>query len=421
MKLGTKDISMKQALIIISTRQVDNIDYRDKIFNNLDLYLIATPTEVEKLNSKSYFTKIFTVQKLTKYSEVHVEYEYDELLQIVEGLFKSYNKKIQLVSFNEFSIENVSKLKEAFKISAQPSKLISLLRDKKQCKDFLEQLDIRVPKNSYCSTLQNFQYDYISQKIARKFVLKPFNSAGSDGVFIVNNQNELDYALKCIGDTNLIKNYEVEEFIEGRLFHCDSIVKDGNIVFMECCEYNCVTYNFQQGSPLGSMMIKEGQLKQKILDFSAHVIKCLGVIEGSQHLEVFVTDKEEIVFLEIGPRLPGIIMVKAYEKIFGINLINVEIGLLFNNGDLLKNDFNYNNYAFFMMYPYSRGKIIKKNDLTTPINTTITYLKEIGDTITHNAKSNLDATAIILGWDTDYEIVRHTFFEREKFNPYTII
>ncbi len=158
-----------------------------------------------------------------------------------------------------------------------------------------------------------------------------------------------------------------------------------------------------------------------ILDFATNVIKCLGVIEGSQHLEVFVTDKEEIVFLEIGARLPGIIIIKVYEKIFNINLINVEIGLLFNNRDLLANGFKYNNYAFFMMYPYKKGTILKKNALTTSIETTVSYLKEVGDIITHDAKSNLDATSIILGWGADYEAVRHTFFELAKYNPYIII
>lgn len=194
-------------------------------------------------------------------------------------------------------------------------------RDKVKMKQKLKE-DVIKP-NLY--TLEDVRNETFSYPV----IIKPRTFAASKGVCVINNKEELlsnlndkhvDYTRASI-DT--MEDYEIEQYIEGDVYHIDGIVFEGKIVFCVASKYIGSCFKYAQGSLLGSIKATDVQQKQAV-NFAEKVHRDLKIPDGVFHLEAFY-ENNAFVFLEIGIRPGGGDIVPAIKAGTGVDLAKEHI------------------------------------------------------------------------------------------------
>src|SRR5690606_20841388 len=139
--------------------------------------------------------------------------------------------------------------------------------------DALKEKNIRIPRYYKFDDEQSkhpFNYfKFLTEKLGLPFIAKPTSFLGGLGVIIIDSaESFIDF---CKNEVTKME-YEIEEFISGTLFHCDTIRKSGKTIFSICCEYTNPNFDFQDGKSVISMPLKnDDPLSQRIFSFNETV------------------------------------------------------------------------------------------------------------------------------------------------------
>ncbi len=257
---------------------------------------------------------------------VEVE-NFDDIVPIkkaVESWQKNFGHFSHLVSMSEFDIISSAKLREILSIPGMNLESAKAFRDKFYMKEILEKAQIKVPRNKIVESREDILH--FAKDFNFPLVLKPRFGASSKGVKILNTYQEIE---AC----EIPEDPEIEEFIEGSVYHTDGLVRDGEIVILKSSEYLNNCYSYLQGNPLGSIMINDQEDNQKIKKFTSKVIKSLGLKTGAFHLEFF-KNQDEITFLEIGARIGGADVPFLFKEVLKFDIMRqwfrLEVGLAFD-------------------------------------------------------------------------------------------
>jgi hypothetical protein len=230
-----------------------------------------------------------------------------------------------VIALSEFLLDTAAELRHRFQIDGPGPDLVNRFRDKTIMKDVLAASGVRVPR--WSAGRSSAQLIAAAQQLGFPVILKPTRGASSQGVRKAGSAAEL--AALCQGLD--LTGYEVEEFVAGDVLHTDGVVdKDGECRFMVTSRYvgNCLA--FEQGEPLGSV-IQTGETRVKEChEFARGCLAALGLRQSAFHLEYFDAGTE-LVFLEIGARVPGADVPYVVCDVTGVNLFRLWMDVLLGN------------------------------------------------------------------------------------------
>lgn len=248
--------------------------------------------------------------------------DYSDVSEIVSLIVSEYGaSEVRIVCTEERPILQAAVLRDAFGIAGMCYQTALGFRDKTVMKQRLADAGIRVPR--FLSLKDARTYKDISDALgSTQFVAKPLLGMGSRGTYVISNEAEFS----IISFDSDAGDYEFEEYIEGVMGHCDSMVVDGKICFAEVCKYPAPPLEFLNGRPTGSLlMLPEDLLRQKILDINCLVLKILNAQDCVTHMEFFVTESGDIIVIEIAARPPGGGIVPMYNRIFNFSLSELAV------------------------------------------------------------------------------------------------
>ncbi|WP_186648354.1 ATP-grasp domain-containing protein [Fluviispira vulneris] len=173
-------------------------------------------------------------------------------------------------------------------------------------------------------------------KFSFPVVLKPTQSAGSDGVIFCNNQQDVKkYIDKYFGKINKIgvMNNELlmQEFIAGTEFVVDLVTIDNHCELVAMWKYEKILSaegNFIYSSL--KLINAEHKYFNTLLCYAKKVIKALGICFGPAHVEIMIDKKEEPILIEVGSRPHGGKSQAIMRECFGYNQITRTLDNIFN-------------------------------------------------------------------------------------------
>lgn len=152
-------------------------------------------------------------------------------------------------------------------------------------------------------------------------VIKHRRGLGASEVHIVDNLAEatdLVHGLRFApGD------YEVEDYIDGPVYHCDSIVLNGKVVFSAASEYISTPAAYRSSGLLGSVTVTDPEINTALADLNERVLAALGIGNGVTHLEAIQRSDGTMVFCEVAGRPGGAAVDRALEALYGINITEI--------------------------------------------------------------------------------------------------
>ncbi len=418
---------MKTAIFLVTSSLIENYDLKKlKQISQAEFILITTDSILALLSEETVkcFDHLYTATILSDdpYQALLRPLSYDAVKKIfVEHLLpQRFPNDMRIICNNEVNVGLAARIRDDFLIPGVKIQQINAYRDKTLMKEILLKDGIKVPTfvklpNSLNKT-SLIVFDNLTRILGLPFIIKPIDSMGTIGVALIHNFEDYLFFFEKIYSP--LFSYEAEQFIEGELFHCDSLMYNGELLLSICSKYMRPGLSIHDGVSRGSIPLRiSDPLRNIIIDFTKKVLSSLGNVNGASHLELFITPNHELVFLEIGARTPGALVVPVYLKTFGINLLNEDFCLQMDIPQPLK--IENKTYAFWCRFPEREGVVKNIYRPKLKSKNSITWNLKKG-TVMKKASSIGSSAADFLVENANYDILLEDFNYLKYHNLYDI-
>ncbi|MDE9817622.1 ATP-grasp domain-containing protein [Staphylococcus pseudintermedius] len=253
-----------------------------------------------------------------------------------------------VLSISEFDVIRAAKIRALLKIEGQSLISAEAYRDKVLMKQLLQSTSVKTPHFDKAIDSANIQR--FVGKYGYPVVLKPIDGSGSSDVVIARAQQDIDTFLQTHPD---IGRYEIEQFIDGEMYHVDGLVHNAEVK----CAYVSHYYNgclaFKDHQPLASYMLKaDNPLSQALQQQVEQVVAALPTLpSGSFHAEFFVTPTNDIYFCEIASRTGGGEIGRTLEHAIGMQLNQMSLYLQTGRAEEVEAHIQIQRYGGFILLP----------------------------------------------------------------------
>jgi hypothetical protein len=142
-------------------------------------------------------------------------------------------------------------------------------------------------------------------------VIKPVSSGGTDNVYFCDSNSQvIDCFHKIYGSRNLMGQINTsvlaQEYIDGIEYAIDCVSFNGIHTLIDVFQYQKGTYSGRAFVYEKERFLRaEDPTTQRLWAFAQQALDALEFRTGASHMEVKINSKDEIVFIEVGPRLSG--------------------------------------------------------------------------------------------------------------------
>ena len=277
----------------------------------MGLYVLLLTEEQHRAEPWDYesIDEIFFTPNLAKYQDVINTVSYLCRGRIINTI----------VPLDEFEVELVAMLREHLRLPGMGISAIRKFRDKLTMRELAQDAGIRVPDFVHIKNYDRLR-EYM-QAVPAPWVLKPRSEASAMGIEKVHNSERVWRALDELGDKQ--SYYLLERFVPGDVFHVDSIVQDGKVIFVSVQKYGAPPMSIYQGGGVFTSRTiprKKGDAP-KLRQMNEAVVSALGMVNGVTHTEFIKAHEDgELYFLESAARVGGANIAELIEFSTGINL-----------------------------------------------------------------------------------------------------
>jgi biotin carboxylase len=176
-----------------------------------------------------------------------------------------------------------------------------------------------VNQPEFVGVLNHDQINAFMQRVAPPWFLKPRGEASAVGIHRIESPDQLWSLIEPMGDQQ--SQYLLEQFVSGDVFHVDSVVWNGEPVFVETHRYGNPPFEVMRGGIFTSRPVPRGSVDDLALkELSLGAIRALGLPRGVTHLEAIKGPDGRFNFLECAARVGGANIADGIELATGISL-----------------------------------------------------------------------------------------------------
>jgi biotin carboxylase len=148
-------------------------------------------------------------------------------------------------------------------------------------------------------------------------VAKPRLGAGSAEVSVLRSEADIEQFEQL--RKGRFDEFDVEEFVAGRVFHVDSVVDRGRVIAATAGDAIDDNRSFETSTPFRDIGVPPGELLDQLLAFNASVIAVHPDFVGVTHHEMFASP-DGVCFCEIAARAGGGGVLAGFRDRTGCNL-----------------------------------------------------------------------------------------------------
>lgn len=146
-------------------------------------------------------------------------------------------------------------------------------------------------------------------------ILKPRAGASSRDTYTFTSLPETLAAVRAGLIGTAAQEFEIEEFVEGRVLHIDGLLAQGTLIAIQASRYVGDCLGYARGEPLGSVQF---DTEPALVDWSLRCLKAVGITHGAFHLEA-IESADGLVFLEVAARCGSVGVVDAFRLATGLH------------------------------------------------------------------------------------------------------
>jgi len=228
-------------------------------------------------------------------------------------------KIASIVALDDFDVELGGQLREHFRMPGMNASMAAFYRDKLAMRVGAKAAEIAVPRFTGV-----FNHDELREFLATTpapWLIKPRSSASAMGIQKHTDAGEAFRAVETLGDQQSF--HLVEEMLPGEMYHVDSLVVGGKVVFCETNKYFRPLWEVWHGGGVfaSQTLPREHPDTATLRTLNERVHAAFGLKDGPSHTE-FLRHAQtgEFFFIETSARVGGASITDMVEAATGVNL-----------------------------------------------------------------------------------------------------
>jgi biotin carboxylase len=220
---------------------------------------------------------------------------------------------------DDFDVEKATYLRENLRIDGMGQTTGRYFRDKLAMRMRAKSCGISNP--NFCSLFNDHDINTFADTVPAPWVLKPRSEASASGIIKVYDKETLWIHINEMGNNRF--KYLVEQFRPGAVYHCDSLILDGKVLFSLTSKYLATPMEISQGGGIfrSANIPYNSEDDKAIKKVNEQVIKGFGLKHGAAHTEFIKCDDDgKIYFLETSSRVGGAHLAEMVAFASDINL-----------------------------------------------------------------------------------------------------
>jgi phosphoribosylamine-glycine ligase len=239
-------------------------------------------------------------------------YDGEDIWSLINNL-KIYNI-IAVVAGSEPGVILADDISEKMALSSNGTLKSAARRDKYQMDLILAKNKIAIPDfckiTNYCEFVEWFNLAHKKNNLNFPVIIKPLDSAGTDGVVICENMKQVENIIQSnINSTNIwgLKNTSllVQEYLKGEEYIVNSVSCNGKHYITDI--WKCYKQFLSSGEIVYDtqfFMNSDGNIQAELVKYHISVLDVLGIKYGPAHAEIMYTNNGPKL-IEIAARLGG--------------------------------------------------------------------------------------------------------------------
>lgn len=257
---------------------------------------------------------------------VAVPNDADALLFIDLVAFLSRETKPdRVVALEEFDVMTAALIREHFCLSGMNSSTARTFRDKLRMAEAAKAAGVVVP--DFVPLMHPADIAEFIERVPPPWILKPRSDVSAIGIRKVEREDDVWRIFEELNQRDSLRErasyYLLAQFVAGEVFHVDSIVNNGRVVFAGANRYGRPPLEVAHyGGAYISRTVAHGSADEKrLFEINRKLIKGLGHERGAAHAEFIKSDADgEFYFLEVAARVGGAYIAEVLEAATGLNL-----------------------------------------------------------------------------------------------------
>ena len=226
----------------------------------------------------------------------------------------------RIAALDDFDVETAAMLREHLRVPGMGRTTAAGFRDKLAMRMQARTLGIPVPE--FSAVFNDQDVGDWAGRVTPPWVLKPRSSAAALGIRKIGDRDALWRALDDAGDDRA--HCVLEQFVPGDVYHVDSIVWGGVVVFAVAFKYGRppMEISHEGGLFITRRLPDDSEEGRALLEMNRRLQEGLGLRRGVSHTEFIRAEGAggAFVFLETSARVGGAFIVDTIDAATGINL-----------------------------------------------------------------------------------------------------
>jgi biotin carboxylase len=224
----------------------------------------------------------------------------------------------RIVALDDFDVETAAMLREYLQVPGMDATTARGFRDKLTMRSRARAAAIRCP--DFVHVMNDDRVFAWTNRVSPPWILKPRGQAAAIGIRLIASNDELWEAIHALGDARA--DHLLEQFVAGDVFHVDSLVFNGEVVFAVASAYGSppMTVAHDGGIFVTRTLAAADPLAIALKAMNARLLGSFGLHRGVSHTEFIRGSDGELYFLETSARVGGAFIVDVVEEATGVNL-----------------------------------------------------------------------------------------------------
>lgn len=236
-----------------------------------------------------------------------------------------FNKPTRIIALEEGDVITAGRLREHFCLDGMSGAQARLFRDKLSMRHKAANSGIRQAR--FVSALNYQEVGEFMERVHAPWVLKPRADASAMGIRKFDDSEQVWREIDRLNENEDFREradaYLLEEFIEGDVYHVDSLANGGKIAIAGANRYGTIPLEIATiGGVSTSYTIEyDSEERRALLEANRKLLAAFNFAEGVTHAEFIKSRRSgEFYFLEIGARVGGAYTAEAFEAASGLNI-----------------------------------------------------------------------------------------------------
>lgn len=230
-----------------------------------------------------------------------------------------------VVALEEFDVMTAALIREHLCLPGMCSSTAKTFRDKFRMAEAAKAAKVDVPE--FVPLINADDVRDFMERVPAPWIIKPRSDVSAIGIRKVEEAEQVWRAMDELNERENLRErasyYLLAQFIPGEVFHVDSVVGDGRVLFAGANRYGRppLEVAHQGGAYISRTIAHRSEDEKKLFEINRKLIKAFGLRRGAAHAEFIKSNADgKFYFLEMASRVGGAYIAEVLEAASGLNL-----------------------------------------------------------------------------------------------------